>query len=73
MIVRQKRIAQTIGGEVEVQNELLDDIGDGMDQTTQRLLDTTRTVTRVGQSDRTCKYWIIILVLFVAIVIVSFL
>ena len=29
---RQKRIAGQVGAEVGVQNELLDDIGDGMDQ-----------------------------------------
>ena len=31
-IVRQKRIAEVIGGEVGVQNEILEDIGDAMDQ-----------------------------------------
>ena len=31
-IVRQKRVAEAIGGEVGVQNEILEDIGDAMDQ-----------------------------------------
>ena len=31
-IVRQKRVAEAIGGEVGVQNEILEDIGDALDQ-----------------------------------------
>lgn len=69
VIVRQKYMAQTIGNEVEAQNHLLEDIDTGMDQTRQRLLDTTRQITNVERRDRTCRYWVVILALLVPIVI----
>lgn len=74
IIVRQKHLATTIGGEVETHNELLDDIGDTMEQTTQRLLDTTHGVRRVETRDSgTTCYWIIIIVLLIIIVVVGML
>ncbi|TRY62781.1 hypothetical protein TCAL_00854 [Tigriopus californicus] len=51
------------------QNHLLEDIDTGMDQTRQRLLDTTRQITHVERRDRTCRYWAVILALLVPIVI----
>lgn len=69
VIVRQKRMARAIGGEVEVQNEILDDIGDAMDQTNERLLTTTQSIRNVDRRDRTCKYWTVILLLLIPIVI----
>ena len=69
VIVRQKRMARAIGGEVEVQNEILDDIGDAMDQTNERLLATTQSIRSVDRRDKTCKYWTVILLLLIPIVI----
>jgi syntaxin 8 len=69
VIVSQKRIAAAIGSEVEIQNEILDDIGDGMDQATQRLIETTQNVRGVGRRDSTFRYWLVIVVLFILIVI----
>ena len=43
-----------------------------MDGTTQRLLENTASVRLVGNKDRTCGYWILILILFIAIVIIAF-
>lgn len=69
VIVRQKRLASTIGTEVGTQNELIDDIGDGIDRTRERLINTTDNVREVGRTDRTCGYWITITVLLIIIII----
>ncbi len=72
VIVRQKRIAEVIGNEVGVQNEILDDLGDNMDQTRQRLVDTTQDVRMVGRRDTsTWRYWLVIVLLAVVIVILA--
>jgi hypothetical protein len=69
-IVRQKRVAEVINSEVAVQNELIDDIGRGMDETRQRLITTTESVRGVGRRHRTCCYWAVIFALLVVIVII---
>lgn len=69
-IVRQKRIAETIHGEVDGQNALLDDIGDGTDDLHARLITTTEGVRNVTKKDRTCGYWLVIFLLIVVIVII---
>ncbi len=71
VISRQRLLAEAIGGEARQQNELLDEIGDTMDQTTQRLIDTTTSVRSVGRRNRTCGYWVAIIVLLILIIIVS--
>lgn len=72
VIVRQKRIAEVIGNEVGVQNEILDDLGDNMDQTRQRLVDTTQNIRIMGRRDKgTWKYWLVIVLLGVAIVVLA--
>jgi len=71
IIVRQKGMAQQIGNEVNSQNELIDDIGDRMDGTNARLLDTTQNVRVVDRKDKTCGYWFVIIILFIAIIVVS--
>lgn len=69
-ISRQKDIAIKIGGEVERQNEILDDIGDMMENTNTRISSTTRGVEEVSRKDSTWTYWLIIICLLVAIIIV---
>lgn len=69
-ISRQKDIAIRIGSEVDRQNDLLDDIADQMDNTNARMGSTTRGVEEVVRRDSTWSYWIIIISLFVAIIVV---
>jgi len=71
VIIRQKNMAHQIGHEIVHQNEIIDEIDDRLDNTTQRLLDNTAQVRRVGAKDSTCAYWVIILILFIAIVVVA--
>merc|ERR1711874_337302 len=71
VIVRQKGMAEQIGAEVNTQNDLIDDIGDRMDGTNARLINTTQNVRVVERKDRTCGYWVVIVILFIAIVVVA--
>nr|ACO12656.1 Syntaxin-8 [Lepeophtheirus salmonis] len=71
VIRRQKETAHAIGNEVNTQNELLDDIEDGIDRTRERLINTTETARNINSKGGTCKYWSIIIVLFVIIVILA--
>jgi len=72
VIARQKEIGQGISNEVEHQNEIIDDLADHMDRTDESLINKTRQVRNIHFRDRTCAYWIVILILFIAIVIISF-
>lgn len=71
IIGRQRQMAQAIGEEVESQNDLIDNIADNVDRTRDRLAQQTTQITLTDRKDRTCGYWIVILSLFVAIVIVA--
>jgi len=72
VILRQKSMAQQIGTEIVQQNDIIDEIDDRMDETRQRLLDNTNSVRMVGNKDRTCGYWVVIILLFIAIVVLAF-
>ncbi|XP_057672462.1 syntaxin-8 [Diorhabda carinulata] len=71
IISRQKNIATTISKEVDYHNEILDDLGDQIDRTDSRLTQETRHVEVVNRKDKTCAYWVIIILLFISIVTVS--
>lgn len=70
VIRRQRGMGQDIFREVTQQNDLIDDIDDRVENVNQRLLDTTNNVRVVSKKDRTCGYWVIILILAIAIIAV---
>jgi syntaxin 8 len=72
-ISRQKHIAIKLSDEVETHNEILDDLGTTMENVNSRVTNETQHVERVSRRDNTCSYWVIIISLFVAIVIVGIL
>ncbi|XP_048513978.1 syntaxin-8 isoform X1 [Athalia rosae] len=72
VISRQKEIAISINNEVDHQNDIIDDLADHMERTDQRLISETRQVGLIGRKDRTCGYWVVILILFLTIVIIPF-
>lgn len=72
IIGRQKSIAATISQEVDSQNDLIDDIGDRMDAATSGIRGASSTVTSIGRSDSTFIYWLIILLLLIAIAFVAY-
>jgi len=73
VIARQKNLAMKIGNEIEDQNDIIDNIAVQMDHTVDRVNSETRHVERVSEKDSTWSYWLIILGLFVAIIIVGIL
>ncbi|KAK3090808.1 hypothetical protein FSP39_014833 [Pinctada imbricata] len=64
VISRQKQMAIDIGDEVDSQNDLIDDIGDHMDRTGERLIKETRHIRMVDRKSATCgrktKVWCIL-------------
>lgn len=70
IVVRQKGMGQQIFREVTTQNELIDDIGDRTDNVNARLLATTGDIRVVDRKDRNCFYWVLIILLAIAIVAV---
>lgn len=72
VVVRQKHMAANIGQELDLQNEIIDDITDHADNTRERLIKETRHVAIVDRKSGECCYWVIILVLFIAITVVAF-
>lgn len=71
IINRQKGLVRGIGNQIDVQNEIIDDIGGNMDTTQVRLVRNTRNVERISHKSDSCCYWVIIILLLVAIVVVS--
>ncbi|XP_064082760.1 syntaxin-8-like [Macrobrachium nipponense] len=71
VISRQKRIASAIGTEVDDQNDLLDEISERTTNTQNRLIDETDHIGIVQKKIRTWPYWLVIILLFIAIVIVA--
>jgi len=51
--------------------EIIDDLADHMDRTDESLINKTQQVRSINSKDRTCGYWIVIILLFIAIVIVA--
>lgn len=73
VITRQKHLALRIGNEVESQNDIIDTIAVNMENTADRVNSSTRHVLIVSDQDTTCTYWIVIISLAVAIIIVGLL
>lgn len=73
VIARQKKLAMRIGTEIEDQNEIIDNIAVQMDNTSVRVNSETQNVSRVTERDSTWSYWIIIVSLFIAIILVGIL
>ena len=72
IIRRQKGMGQDIYREVTQQNDLIDDIDDRVTNVNTRLLETTSNVRVVSNRDRTCGYWVVIILLAIAIITVLF-
>lgn len=73
VISRQKHLAMNIGTEIEEQSEIIENIADQMDHTDDRVRRETRNVGDITVEDSTCGYWIVIISLAVAIIIVGIL
>lgn len=72
VISRQKELALKISEEVEEQDGILDDIAIQLDNTDGRINRETQAITTLSDSDSSWWYWMIIISLFVAIILVIF-
>ncbi|CAH1398923.1 unnamed protein product [Nezara viridula] len=71
VISRQKNIAITIGNEVDLHNDLLDDISTQMDTVQGNIQRENVQVRVITEKDSTWGYWLIIFVLFLAIILIG--
>ncbi|KYB28828.1 syntaxin-8 [Tribolium castaneum] len=71
IISRQKNIAHTISNEVDLHNEILDDLGTQIDRTDTRVRTETQHISVVETKDKTCVYWVVIILLFISIIVVA--
>lgn len=71
IISKQKNIAQTISNEVDLQNDIIDDLGDHIDRTDVRVTNETHVIGTISRKDNTCIYWIIIILLFIVIIVIA--
>lgn len=51
--------------------EILDDLGTQMDRTDHRVRTETQHISVVDTKDKTCIYWVIIILLFISIIVVA--
>ncbi|KAH8319481.1 hypothetical protein KR067_011183 [Drosophila pandora] len=69
---RQRVLATQLGNEVEDQNNILDNLADAMDRVENGVQRETQSIGQVNRRDSTWGYWLVIIALFVAIVVVIF-
>ncbi|KAH8366080.1 hypothetical protein KR093_008895, partial [Drosophila rubida] len=69
-IARQRDLAIVLGNEVEGQNNILDNLSNTMDRVESGVQRETRSIGQINRTDSTCGYWIVIIALFVAIIVV---
>lgn len=71
VIGRQKQMALGFNDELTLHNEIIDDIADHTDRVNQRLIRETKNVVIVDRKAGTCGYWVVIVLLMIAIVVVA--
>lgn len=70
-VKRQKMMAHGIATEVDVHNELLDEIDDGMTNTNLNLRRNTNNIKLLSRRSGTCFYWTLIILLMIVIITLS--
>ncbi|XP_043646387.1 syntaxin-8 [Drosophila teissieri] len=69
---RQRQLATQLGNEVEDQNNILDNLANAMDRVETGVQRETQSIGQVNRRDSTWGYWLVIIALFVAIIVVVF-
>lgn len=72
-IKRQKYMANEIAAEVDVQNEIIDQIDDGMLRQGENIRKNTRNIRLVTKKSSTLFLWFLIVILAIAIVLLAIL
>ncbi|KAL1421453.1 hypothetical protein MTO96_004145 [Rhipicephalus appendiculatus] len=68
---RQKEMAIGFNEELNLHNEIIDDISEHTDRMRDRLIKETRNVAVVDKKSGTCWYWVVIVLLMVAIIVIA--
>lgn len=68
VVVKQKRMAQGIGQELDYQNDIIEDIVDHTDRTNESLIRERRHTEIITRTSGVCCYYVIIIVLLIAII-----
>jgi len=71
VIQRQKLMGETIGDEINYQNDLIDDVTDGVDRVHSKVERTEKHVKKVTKKSGSCAMIIVIILLLLAIVIIA--
>lgn len=71
VIARQKQMGETIGDELEQHNEIIDDLTRHVQKTDDRIGRETRHIRKVGEKAKDCAFYIIIITLLIAIVVIA--
>ncbi|KAH8379341.1 hypothetical protein KR009_004256 [Drosophila setifemur] len=69
---RQREQASQLGNEMEDQNNILDNLANAMDRVETGVQRETQSIGQVNRRDSTWGYWLVIIALFVAILVVIF-
>ncbi|EDV52067.1 syntaxin-8 [Drosophila erecta] len=69
---RQRQLATQLGNEVDDQNNILDNLANAMDRVETGVQRETQSIGQVNRRDSTWGYWLVIIALFVAIIVVIF-
>lgn len=72
-IKRQKNAANSLATEVDVHNEILDDIDQGLLATNENLMKNTRNIKLLMRKNSTFFLWLIIILLGIVIVLLAIL
>lgn len=70
-IKRQRYMADEIATEVEVHNEILDNIDDGLTRTNENIRKNTRNIRLVSRKSSTFYLWLLIVILAIIIAILA--
>lgn len=68
---RTKTMAQNFTTEINLCNEILDDVAEQMDTANERLLRNTERTQQLDMRSSTCGLWVVVTLLFIAIVVVA--
>ena len=72
-IKRQKYMAGEIATEVDIQNEIIDNIDDGLARTNENIRKNTRNINLVSKKSSTFYLWLLIVLLAIVIVALAIL
>lgn len=71
ILQRQKQMGRAIGDEIDYQNDIIDDISQGMQRTNQNILRTDEHVKKVNKKAGSTALLVIVVLLFIAIIVLA--